>query len=138
MEANERESDAWLRPRSRGRSGSVRDNQSDAVPRQERERFGREPALVAKLDGVAEIGREPVQCLREALVAPGECWRQLPEQRSQLAGVGHRRESFQQEREMNLDVPQAGYVGQVATHLHREHEVRRGLLDPARHRLFAR
>src|SRR3954452_16835595 len=77
-----------------------------------------------------DVRRERSERLGQARVVTGERRRQLPEERTELARVGERRDSLEQQREMNVDLAKPLHVRHVTADLDREQERRRRLLGP--------
>src|SRR5688572_5875246 len=119
--------------RLKGPLGVVADDERRARASQELVYLRREPARVAKLEGVAVAARQQLERLRQALVVAVEGLGKLPQQRPQLPRFGERVEEPAEALDPGPEVTQALYVREVAAHLDREDEPRRGALRPALH-----
>jgi len=93
--------------------------------------FG-EPALMSELEAVAP-GREQRQGAAEPVVVPMEVRGELPDDRTQLAGLDERLDALVEAADPLREVLEAPDVRQVATRLGGDHEIGWCLLNPARH-----
>ena len=93
----------------------------------------REPALVAELEAVPP-GREQRQRAAEPVVVPMEVRGELPDDRTQLAGLDKRLDALVEAPDPLREVLEAPDVREVAARLGGEQEIGRCLLNPARDR----
>jgi hypothetical protein len=93
--------------------------------------LGGEPARVAELDRMAEVGREFGERAGEALIVALEGRRQLPQQRAELARLRERLDPIEQKLQVAAGLAQPFDVRQVAADLDCEREVRRRPVGPA-------
>jgi hypothetical protein len=110
--------------------GMVADRECDSVRAQQRvDRLG-EPAPMAELERVA-AGRQRLERRGQPVVVTVEVLGELPEDRAHLGRGGERLDALVELLDAGVEGGEPLDVRDVAAHLQREAEVRRGLLHPA-------
>jgi len=107
----------------------VTDRQRDPAASQQVKYGPAKPARMAKLDRATPVG-ERIQPPRQAIVVARKCFGQLPQDRSEPAGLDHRRKRRVEAADASVQIGQAPHVREVAAGLYREHKLVGRVTDP--------